>query len=153
VDRGEVVGVGVTLQARILAALFHRTMTPRALYVEMRPESAEAVDHAIRSLVKGSQVALRCGHYQRLDMPVAPPVSVPKRPQVHVRVLAGAPLTRREEEVAELTAKGETTKALAEQLGIEVKSVSQHLTRIYRKLGVEGKTQLQERLLAREGAA
>lgn len=143
----------MTLRARILAALFHKTVTPRALYEAMRPEPAEAVDHAIRSLVKSCQVALRCGHYQRLDLVTPPPVAAPKRPQVHVRVLSGAPLTHREEEVAELTARGETTKALAEQLGIEVKSVSQHLTRIYRKLGVEGKTQLQERMRAREGAA
>lgn len=137
----------MTLQQRILAALFHHTVTPRVLYHAMRPESAEAVDHAVRSLVKDGRIVLRCGHFERTDR-VAPAPGQPRRP-TRAQAEPGAELTHREEEIAELAAEGRTARELAELLGITRKTVDGHLSNIYTKLEVRGKSQLQERMRAR----
>jgi len=51
-------------------------------------------------------------------------------------------LTRREEEVAVLVARGLTNRRLAEELSISEYTVANHVTRILRKLGLESRTQL-----------
>ncbi|MGB8359959.1 MAG: LuxR C-terminal-related transcriptional regulator [Acidimicrobiia bacterium] len=52
------------------------------------------------------------------------------------------PLTPREREVALLAADGVTSKEIAERLFISVRSVDNHLSRVYAKLGVSGRAQL-----------
>ncbi len=47
-----------------------------------------------------------------------------------------APVTRREREIVELVADGQTTKEIAARLGISVKTVEAHRTNIMRKLGL-----------------
>jgi DNA-binding CsgD family transcriptional regulator len=56
------------------------------------------------------------------------------------------PLTRREHEVALLAAGGLTSKDIAERLYLSTRTVDTHLARVYRKLGVEGRTELGEAL-------
>lgn len=48
--------------------------------------------------------------------------------------------------VAELAARGHTNREIAGRLYITVSTVEQHLTRVYRKLQVDGRIDLQIRL-------
>ncbi len=50
------------------------------------------------------------------------------------------PLTEREREVLTLVASGARTRAIAERLVVSEKTVKYHLTQIYQKLGVSGRT-------------
>lgn len=50
--------------------------------------------------------------------------------------------TPREQEIVKLTAKGLTNKEIALRLHLSEISIKKHLYRIYRKVGVRGKTQL-----------
>ncbi|MCJ7439511.1 MAG: helix-turn-helix transcriptional regulator [Acidimicrobiia bacterium] len=54
------------------------------------------------------------------------------------------PLTRREREVAELAARGATSKEIAEKLFVSARTVENHLQRAYEKLGVRGRPELAE---------
>ncbi|MEX2624097.1 MAG: LuxR C-terminal-related transcriptional regulator [Acidimicrobiia bacterium] len=58
------------------------------------------------------------------------------------------PLTRREREVALLAARGMTSKDIADRLYISVRSVDNHLSRVYTKLGVTGRSELSTVLMA-----
>lgn len=51
-------------------------------------------------------------------------------------------LTGREDQVARLAAAGLTSRAVAERLGVSVRTVDNHLRRAYRKLGVSGRGDL-----------
>jgi len=50
-------------------------------------------------------------------------------------------LTARELEVLQLLAQGQTSKEIAQEMGISTHSVDSHLTHMYRKLGVSGRGQ------------
>ncbi|MFJ3235747.1 helix-turn-helix transcriptional regulator [Streptomyces sp. NPDC086787] len=52
------------------------------------------------------------------------------------------PLTASERRVAELAAEGLTNRGIAARLCITASTVEQHLTRVYRKLGVTGRNGL-----------
>jgi DNA-binding CsgD family transcriptional regulator len=54
------------------------------------------------------------------------------------------PLTRREREVATLVAEGRTSKEVAEMCFLSVRTVENHLARIYNKLGVSSRAELAE---------
>ncbi|MEV5575408.1 AAA family ATPase [Spirillospora sp. NPDC052269] len=58
----------------------------------------------------------------------------------------GPSLTEAERKVAELAAEGGTNRRIAETLGVTVSTVEQHLTRVYRKLGVARRSELGSRL-------
>ena len=51
-------------------------------------------------------------------------------------------LSRAEHRVAHLAQDGLTNREIAEQLGVTPSTVEQHLTRIYRKLGLRGRAEL-----------
>ncbi|MFI8831519.1 AAA family ATPase [Streptomyces afghaniensis] len=51
-------------------------------------------------------------------------------------------LSRAEHRVAQLAREGLTNREISEQLGVTPSTVEQHLTRIYRKLGVRGRAEL-----------
>ncbi|WUC40364.1 helix-turn-helix transcriptional regulator (plasmid) [Streptomyces sp. NBC_00557] len=55
------------------------------------------------------------------------------------------PLTDAERRVAALAAEGLTNRGVAARLGVTVSTVEQHLTRVYRKLGVSGRAELPAR--------
>ena len=59
------------------------------------------------------------------------------------------PLTRREEEVALLAAKGMSSQEIAERLYVSVRTVDNHLGRVFAKLGISGRSALADRLSAR----
>jgi DNA-binding NarL/FixJ family response regulator len=55
---------------------------------------------------------------------------------------APVPLSRREREVASLVAAGLSSRAVAEQLYLSVRTVENHLARVYDKLGVSSRAEL-----------
>ncbi|MCP2343580.1 AAA family ATPase [Actinomadura rupiterrae] len=55
------------------------------------------------------------------------------------------PLTEAQRRVAELAALGRTNRQIAADLGITVSTVEQHLTQVYRKLGVSRRAELRSR--------
>lgn len=63
----------------------------------------------------------------RLAMTLVPGSVVPRRPS--------ALLSKREREVLRLVAEGLAAKQVARQLGISIKTIEHHKSRIYRKLG------------------
>jgi DNA-binding CsgD family transcriptional regulator len=69
--------------------------------------------------------------------------------------LAGAPrgeLSRAEQRVAILASSGRSNREIAEELHVTVSTVEQHLTRIYRKLGIPGRNRLRGMALATPAA-
>jgi DNA-binding CsgD family transcriptional regulator len=62
---------------------------------------------------------------------------------------AGAELSATERQVAELVAAGRTNREVAETLFMSPHTVEAHLTRIYRSLGVRGRTEMARALVAR----
>jgi DNA-binding NarL/FixJ family response regulator len=60
------------------------------------------------------------------------------------------PLTRREHEIASLAAQGLPSKAIAERLVVSVRTVENHLQRVYEKLGIGGRADLAHRLSSHE---
>ncbi len=62
------------------------------------------------------------------------------------RGAAGAPLTRRETEVAKLVASGVTNREVASALFISLKTVERHLVNLFGKLEVRNRTELAARL-------
>jgi len=65
----------------------------------------------------------------------------------------GAELSPTERQVAELVAAGRTNREVAEQLFMSPHTVEAHLTRIYRSLGVRGRTEMARALAARAARA
>ena len=63
-----------------------------------------------------------------------------------------AGLTPSEASVADLAASGATTRQIADQLFISVKTVEANLTRIYRKLGIANRAQLANAMAERAGS-
>ncbi|MCY7300719.1 MAG: helix-turn-helix transcriptional regulator [Ilumatobacteraceae bacterium] len=53
-----------------------------------------------------------------------------------------ADLSPREHEIALLAARGVASKAMAQQLGLSVRTVSNHLQNAYLKLGISGRDDL-----------
>lgn len=91
-----------------------------------------------------STVAAALGNTAASTIPYTPPVQVPRprgddaaaEPAVHGDDAAGAELSSAERRVAALAAKGYTNREISRRLFITVSTVEQHLTRVYRKLGV-----------------
>lgn len=63
---------------------------------------------------------------------------------------SGAAVTDRELRIAELAAAHRSSKAIARELGISVRTVDAHLNNIYRKLGITSRAELTD--LVRDGA-
>jgi ATP/maltotriose-dependent transcriptional regulator MalT len=71
--------------------------------------------------------------------------------RVAARRPEGAPLTESERHVAELAAAGRTNREIAAELYMSVHTVEAHLTRVFRTLGVQNRTELGRMVL--DGAA
>lgn len=56
------------------------------------------------------------------------------------------PLSSREREIALLAAEGRTSRQIADQLYLSVRTIDNHLQRAYTKLGVAGRSQLADAL-------
>jgi DNA-binding CsgD family transcriptional regulator len=62
------------------------------------------------------------------------------------RGVAGAPLTRREQEVAEHVAGGATNREIADMLFLSPKTIERHVSNALKKLGARNRTELASRL-------
>jgi len=71
--------------------------------------------------------------FERCDGAAPPPILIDVRSKI---------LTARESEIAQLAAKGLSSKAIAEQLFISVRTVDNHLASVYGKLAVSGRREL-----------
>jgi len=60
-------------------------------------------------------------------------------------------LTKREQEILALLAKGYLYKEIADQLGITLSTVRAHLHTVYEKLHVQSRTQAVVKFLGRDG--
>jgi DNA-binding CsgD family transcriptional regulator len=79
---------------------------------------------------RGDELLAACGH--------------PSSPALDAVASVGEELTERERQVAMLAARGRTSPEIAEELYLSVRTVDTHLSRVYRKLMVEGRHQLAE---------
>jgi DNA-binding NarL/FixJ family response regulator len=75
-------------------------------------------------------------------MPAPRPMSAPLKPRPRPETAESTVLSEAELRVAQLAALGHTNRQIATTLFITVSTVEQHLTRVYRKLGVRGRTAL-----------
>ncbi|MEV0929468.1 AAA family ATPase [Streptomyces phaeochromogenes] len=93
--------------------------------------------------------AIRCGA-ERLARTLLPHSSTAARPDPTElptwSVIASAQLSEAELRVAELAAAGDTNREVSRKLFITISTVEQHLTRVYRKLQLSGRTDLQRYL-------
>ena len=127
-DPGALGAVAAELEeagADLLAAEAHRAAA-NAYRRHGRGASAAAAARRVDELLEA------CGH----------PVSPALEPDLPV----GAELTARERQIALLAARGRTSPEIAEELYLSVRTVDTHLSRVYRKLMIEGRHQLAEAL-------
>ena len=75
----------------------------------------------------------------------------PSSPALDAVAAVGEELTERERQVALLAARGRTSPEIAEELYLSVRTVDTHLSRVYRKLMVDGRHQLAEAMGIRRG--
>jgi DNA-binding CsgD family transcriptional regulator len=114
--------------ARALAELGH------ALLGDDRPARGAATLRAAWSLAQQmGAVGLREELLPGSDRPALAPAP------------GDVPLTDAERRVAALAAEGLTNRGIAARLGVTVSTVEQHLTRVYRKLGIPGRAGLPAR--------
>ncbi|MGH3022160.1 MAG: AAA family ATPase [Gaiellaceae bacterium] len=89
----------------------------------------------LRALVRAALLASRCGGARTLALEV---------------LAQGTDLTRRERQVAELAARGLKSREIAELLVVSVRTVDNHLHRVYLKLGLTGRKELRGGLMGIE---
>jgi DNA-binding CsgD family transcriptional regulator/tetratricopeptide (TPR) repeat protein len=75
----------------------------------------------------------------------------PRSPALELTVPMGEPLTGREREVALLAARGRTSPQIAATLYLSARTVDTHLSRVYRKLTIEGRHELADALGIADG--
>ena len=109
----------------------------RAAESAMAASEASARAHAQRSAARwarrATELAARC--------------EAPATVELHGRA-GPVPLTNREREIAQLAADGLPSRVIAERLYVSVRTVDNHLGRIYTKLGVAGRSDLRDILRA-----
>lgn len=141
----------MTLQDLVCERLSSGACPPRTLYSDLAHLGREGLDAALKALRRSGRVVLVCGHFQQpraLKGGRRPKAAGEKR---RIHAYFGAPLTHREEEIAECAAQGETSRGTAQRLRISRKTVEAHLSNVYAKLGVEGKEELRVRMAERAG--
>jgi DNA-binding CsgD family transcriptional regulator len=130
IDRGDAAALAASAEA---FAAFGADLIAAEAAAAARDEFARAGEQQIaaRWARRSRELAERC------EGATTPGLDIP-----HVAV----PLTRREREIAALVAAGRTSRAVADQLHLSVRTVENHLARVYDKLGVNSRPQLAEAL-------
>jgi DNA-binding NarL/FixJ family response regulator len=105
----------------------------RAAESAMAASEASARAHDQRSAARwarrATELAARCEAPASLEL---------------VGRIGPVPLTTREREIAGLAADGLPSRVIAERLFVSVRTVDNHLARIYTKLGVAGRSELRD---------
>jgi len=104
----------------------------------LKTQAPEDLAHAVREVSRG-KLYLGPGVWQTLAQASLAKTVVPRNP-----------LTRRERQVLQLIAEGETTKEIAVSLGIAPKTAERHRSRLMEKLGIHATAGL-VRYAIREG--
>ncbi|WP_368498969.1 AAA family ATPase [Herbiconiux sp. A18JL235] len=134
-------------EAHARAVLSRNDVLPVAEALAERGLLGPAID-AARWVAEGTGDAARASHAIRLadGWTVSAGVAIAQhRRLLHPRVM---PLTDREWQLASGAAALRTSAELAEQYGISVRTVDNHLSRIYKKLGISGRRELAGELRA-----
>jgi DNA-binding NarL/FixJ family response regulator len=100
--------------------------------------AAEAADAAFRACAPGARRDLSAAGWRRDNLLASGPAAA-------LPWWSGSPaarLSRREREIAELAVAGLSSPDIAAHLVLSVRTVENHLHRIYAKLGVTGRTDL-----------
>ncbi|MGZ3146373.1 helix-turn-helix transcriptional regulator [Lentzea chajnantorensis] len=101
---------------------------------------------AREELAQAKVAAERCGSLPLLTKLAELPAEAVGRsgagPAAPVSVSAGSPLTPQEHRVASLVATGSSNDEVARKLSVSRRAVEFHLTHVYRKLGIQRRTQL-----------
>jgi DNA-binding CsgD family transcriptional regulator len=112
-------------------------------------EAQRAAENAHRRQGRGasaSVAARRVGELLRR-------CGAPRSPALELALPMGEELTGREREVALLAARGRTSPQIADALYLSVRTVDTHLSRVYRKLMIDGRHELADALGIAEGTA
>jgi DNA-binding CsgD family transcriptional regulator len=112
--------------------------------LSQRAERAAGLVKPVHVPRQGRQVSRPAGAPAAMARPVA-------RPEPASASSTASPLSEAELRVAELAVDGRTNRQIAETLYITVSTVEQHLTRVYRKLGVAGRAALAGEFADAEG--
>ncbi|MFE1441927.1 LuxR C-terminal-related transcriptional regulator [Streptomyces sp. NPDC058739] len=139
----EVIGDHIRALAESDGAALHR-VSERLRDMGALPLAAEAAAQAARAFKtagqrrKGREATAACTELLRAPSAVLPPWLTPESP----RQQDLAPLTPREREVAALAATGLSNRDIAGRLVVSVRTVENHLHRIYHKLGITARSHL-----------
>ncbi|PZE65359.1 LuxR C-terminal-related transcriptional regulator [Curtobacterium sp. MCBD17_021] len=104
-------------------------------------EAATRVDGPLASAITGYAAALRSGDRAWIASAQAALAAC------GMAVTAGRtkqPLTKREYEVAELAARGHSNRRIADQLGLSVRTVDAHMSRVFSKWDLHARSELAE---------
>ncbi len=112
-------------------------------------EASRAAANAYRRAGRGASAAAANRRVEELLRRCGPVRS----PALEPTLAAGEQLTERERHVASLAARGLTSPEIAAELFLSVRTVDTHLSRVYRKLMIEGRHQLGQALGAGPGAS
>ena len=120
----------------------------------MTPEQLELVKTSYASLPDGGEAMAAAADVCRREREQRRAAALDQRAAELVARCEGAvtaalarggdvvPLTDREREIAVLTAGGQSSRAIAERLFLSVRTIDNHLGRIYDKLGVSNRAEL-----------
>lgn len=114
--------------------------------IDFRLSALQITEHAVDRATKAGNDRLRMSLATRVADDLAACDGVISWAMSATSVV---PLTDREREIAELVAAGRSSKSVAEELYLSVRTVDNHLQRIYVKLGVSSRAEL-AKLLGRE---
>ena len=149
-------GPFVGIAARHARALAHRDGARLAGVAEefdelgadlLAAEAYRAAENAHRRAGRGGSASVAARRVNELLRRCGNPSS----PALELPVPPGEELTGREREVALLAARGRTSPQIAASLYLSVRTVDTHLSRVYRKLMIEGRHQLTDALGIAEG--
>jgi DNA-binding NarL/FixJ family response regulator len=98
--------------------------------------SEQAVEYALSAETLAPPAAARKPRRSRADGPLAEDI-----------------LTPREEGVARLVARGMTNRRIAEELHLSERTVTTHVGRILKKLGISSRERVADRLIGEHGPA
>jgi DNA-binding CsgD family transcriptional regulator len=147
---GQLAEVGQGAYLRILAdnAAAHARGDPHALGDAAERFAALGFNlRAAESAMAASEASARAhdqrgaAQWARRAAELAARCEAPATPDLVARA-GPVPLTNREREIAQLAADGLPSRVIAERLFVSVRTVDNHLARVYTKLGVAGRAEL-----------
>jgi DNA-binding CsgD family transcriptional regulator len=110
-------------------------------------EAQRAAENAHRRQGRGASASVAA---RRVDE-LLRRCGIPRSPALELTVPMGEQLTGREREVALLAARGRTSPQIAATLYLSVRTVDTHLSRVYRKLMIDGRHELADTLGIADG--